>query len=103
MLYIVEEHAYLEAHLGVAVGFGSSSSINGSHEAHGCESLPLSRVHSIEDGELRFCHIKHEKEASRNCVRPIVNWRLRCRHASTDIHLISAVKTLRWTAKIKSF
>ena len=98
MLYIVQEHVYLEAHLGVAVGFGSSSSINGSHETHGCESFSLSRVHLIEEGALRFCHIEHEEEASRDRVRPIVNRRRRCRHASTDVHqvhLISAVKTLR--------
>ena len=57
MLYIVEEHVYLEAKLGVAVGFGSSSSINGSDEMLGFESLSLSRVRLIEDGALRFCHV----------------------------------------------
>ena len=54
ILYIVEEHAYLLAKLGVAIGFGSSCSINGSDEMLGCELLPLSCVRSIEDGVLRF-------------------------------------------------
>ena len=32
MLYIVKEHAYIYAKLGVAIGFGVSSLINGSDE-----------------------------------------------------------------------
>ena len=38
----------------MTVEFGSLSSINGSDKMLRCESLPLSRVHSIEDGVLRF-------------------------------------------------
>ena len=60
----------------MAVGFGSSSSINGSYEMLGCESLPLIRVRSIEDEVLRFCHVVYEEEASRDLVRPIVKLRL---------------------------
>ena len=50
MSFIVEEHVYLEADLGVAIGFGSSSSMNGSNEMFGCESLSLSHVPLIKDG-----------------------------------------------------
>ena len=49
--------------LGVVVGFRSSSSINGSDETLGCESLPLSNVCLIKDGTLRFHHISHEQGA----------------------------------------
>ena len=45
------------------IRFGSSSSISGSDEKLGCESLPLSCVYSIEDGALRFCPIAREEEA----------------------------------------
>ena len=48
----------------MTVGFGSSSSINGSDELLGCESLPLSCVCLIEDGALRFCHVPREEEES---------------------------------------
>ena len=57
----------------MVVGFGCSSSINGSDEILGCESLQLSRVHLIEDGVLIFCHIAHEEESSGDLVRSIVN------------------------------
>ena len=50
----------------VAIGFGSSSSINGSDETLGCESLSLSRVCLIEDGALKFFHVTREEEASLN-------------------------------------
>ena len=46
------------------VRFGSSSSINGSNETLGCELLPLSRVRSVNDGELRFFHVVREEEES---------------------------------------
>ena len=94
---MVEEHVYLQAKLGVTVGFGSSSSVNGSDEMLGCESLPLSHAHSIKDGALRFCHIAHEEETSHNRVCLIVNQHLRCRHVSIKVHrahLISAVINL---------
>ena len=57
--------------MGVAVGFGSSSSINGSDEMLGCKSLPLSHVRSIEDGALKFCHVACEGKASPDCVHPL--------------------------------
>ena len=44
----------------MAVGFGSSSSINVSDETLGRESLPFTSVYLIEDGALRFCHIGRE-------------------------------------------
>ena len=70
----------------MAIGFGSLSSINDSNEMLGCELLPLSRVYSIEDGALRFCHVACEEETSPNCVCPIMNRRLRFRHASIEVH-----------------
>ena len=73
MLYIVKEHVYLQAKLGKTIGFGSSSSVNGSNETFGCELLPLSHDHLIEDGALRFYHVAREEEASHDCVRPNVN------------------------------
>ena len=59
--------------LGVTIGFGSSSLINGSDETLGGESLPLGHVRLIEDGALRFCHVAWEEEALRDLVRLIVN------------------------------
>ena len=82
----------------MAVRFGSSSSINGSNETLRCELLPLSRVHLIKDGSLRFCHVAHEEEALHDCVCPIVNRHLRCRHGSIEVHrahLISAIIILQ--------
>ena len=70
----------------MVVGSGSSSSINSSDEMLACESLPLIRVCSIEDGVLRFCDIACEEESSRNCIRLIRNRRLRCRHASIEVY-----------------
>ena len=61
----------------MALGFGSSSSINGSDETLGCKSFPLSHVHSIEDGALIFCHVVCEEEASCDRVRTIMNRRVR--------------------------
>ena len=63
MLYIVQEHAYLLAKLGAAVGFGSSCSISGLDEMLGCEFLPLIHVCLIENGALRFSHVTCEEEA----------------------------------------
>ena len=53
----------------MAVGFGSSSSINGSNEILGCELFPLSHVRSIKDGAIKFSYVAHEEEASRDRVR----------------------------------
>ena len=69
----------------MVVGFGSSFSINSSDEMLGCESLPLIRVCSIEDRVLRICDIVCEEESSRDCVRPIRNRRLRCRHVFIEV------------------
>ena len=98
MVYIVEEHVYLYAKLGVTVGFGSSSSINSSNETLGCELLPLSRIRSIEDGALRFCHVAREEESSRDHACLFENRHVRCHHASIEVHweyLISGVITLQ--------
>ena len=81
MIYIVEEHV-----LGVAVGFGISSSINGSHEMFGCEFLCLSRISSIKDGALRFAHIAHEEETSRNACHLIFIGCSRCVHVSNEVN-----------------
>ena len=86
MVYIDKEHVYLKADLGVVIGFGSSSSINVSDETLGCELLPLSSVHSIEDGALRFCNIAREEKVSRDCVCSIKNKLLRYHHASIEVH-----------------
>ena len=77
--YIVEEHVYMWAKLGVAVGFGISFSINDSNETSGCESLYLSFFRLIEDVALRFHHVVREEETSRNTCRLIfmcthINW-----------------------------
>ena len=53
------------------IGFGFSSSINGSDKMLGYESLPLSRVRSIEDGALSFFHIVREEEELLNVRRLI--------------------------------
>ena len=82
----------------MVVGFGSSSSINGSDETLGCESLSLGRIHSIEDEALKFFHAVGEEELSRDRVRSIGNRRPRCRHTSFEVHwayLISAIITLQ--------
>ena len=60
MIYIVEEHLNLYAKLGVAVGFDSSSSINGSDEMLQCESLLLSRIRLIRDEAPRFRHVTYK-------------------------------------------
>ena len=92
MVHIVEEYVYLLAYLGMAVGFGSSSSINGLDETLGCKSLLLSYVRSIKDGELRFSTSRVKKKH-----HAIVSVRLKCRHAFIEVHrvyLISVVITL---------
>ena len=105
MLYIVKEHVYLYADLGLGVRFRSSSSINGLDKTFGYKSLPLSHIRSIKDGALRFFHVAHEEEASRDHVRPIRNQRLRCRHASIEVHRASLISTVLfiWTDEIKMF
>ena len=82
----------------MAIGLGSSSSINVSDEMLGCESLTLSHVRLIKDGALRFCHVARENEASRNRICLIINRCLRCHHTSNEVHwarLISTVITLQ--------
>ena len=55
--------------LGVAIGFGSSSSINGLDEMLGCKWLRFSRVRLIKDGVLRFCHVAREETMSQDLAR----------------------------------
>ena len=96
--YIVKEYVYLQTDLSVTVGFGSISSINGSDEMPGCVSLPLSHVHSIKDGMLRFYHITREEEVSHDWVRLLGNGCLGCCQAYIEVHwscLISVVITLQ--------
>ena len=81
----------------MAVGFGSSSSINSSDEMLGCKSLPLSCVCLIADGALRFFHVVREEESLHNRVCSMGNRRQGYHQASTKVHrahLISAVITL---------
>ena len=52
----------------MTIGFGSSSSINGSDKMLGWESLSLIHVRSIKDGALRFFHVVREEEASHDLV-----------------------------------
>ena len=40
---------------------------------------------AIEDGALRFCHVTHEEEASRDLIHPIVNRRLRFVDGSSNL------------------
>ena len=62
MVYIIKKHVYLLADLSVAIVFGSLSSINGLDDTLGYESLPLIRVHLIEDGALRFFTLRMNKK-----------------------------------------
>ena len=77
IVYIVEEHVYIWAKLGIPVEFGSSSSINGSDKMFGFKFLPLSHVHSIKDGAFRFFHVVLEEEVLCDLVRLIMNQRLK--------------------------
>ena len=64
----------------------------------GCESLALSSICLIKDRALRFCHVTHEEEASRDHINLIVNPRLKGHHASIEVdraHFISAIITLQ--------
>ena len=56
----------------MAIGFDSSSSINGSDEILGYKSLSLSHFCSIEDIVLRFFHVMRKEEAMRDLVRLIM-------------------------------
>ena len=69
MLYILEQHVYLQAKFSMSVGFDSSSSINGLDEALGCKFFSLSRICLIKD----FCHVAREEEASRDSIHLIKN------------------------------
>ena len=61
MIYNVEEHLNLYGKLGVTVGSAFQSSINGSDEKLGFESLLLSRVCWIADGSSRSHHVIREE------------------------------------------
>ena len=78
----------------MAVRFGSSSSINRFDETLGCESLPLSCVHSIKDGAHRFRHVMREGESLRDRVCLIGNRRLRCRHMSIEVHQVYLISVV---------
>ena len=85
-IYFMSKNMHINRqNLGVAVGFGSSCSINGSDETLGCESLWLSRVRSIKDRALRFDHIGHEEEALRDLVPSIVNQHIRFLDGSSNL------------------
>ena len=57
--------------MGVTVQFPSSSSINSLDETLKCESSPFSPICMIKDGMLKFHHVAHEEEASRNACHLI--------------------------------
>ena len=84
----------------MAVRFGSSSSIKGSNEMLGCESLPLSCAHSINDGALRCCHITREEEASRNVVCQIVNRRLKFSNGSWNHDPYNSLNGRPWLIRL---
>ena len=46
----------------MAIGFGSSSSTNGSDEMLGCESLPLSIIRLIQEERLDFATSQVKKK-----------------------------------------
>ena len=75
----------IRKNLGVAIGFGYSSSINGSDETLGCKSFLLSRVPLIEDGAFRYRYVSCEQEASRDLVHLIVNRGLRLSNGSPNL------------------
>ena len=68
----------------MTVGFGSSSSINGSDETLRYELLSLSHVCLIKHEELRFFHVVREEEASHDLVRRIMNRCLRFSYGSSN-------------------
>ena len=68
----------------MAVGFGSSSSVNCSDEMLVYKSLPLVCVRSIKDGALIFCHVAREEDVSQDLVRSIVNRRLKFSDSSSS-------------------
>ena len=78
----------------MVVRFGSSSSINHLDETLGCESLPLSCVHSIKDGAHRFHHVVCDRESLRDRVFLIGNRRLRCRHMSIEVHQVYLISVV---------
>ena len=97
MLYIIEEHANIEAKLGVTARCASSSSINGSDERLGLESLPLICVCLIKDGVFIFRHVVGEEEASGNTCRLIFIGCSRFVHISMGVYqmlFILAIITL---------
>ena len=78
----------------MAVGFNSSSSMNGSNETIGCKSLLLSRIRSIGEEAPTFFHVVCKEEPLRDPFRLIVNPHLRYCHASIkalQAHIILAV------------
>ena len=98
MVYIVEEHANLQAKLDMAIGFDSSSSMNSWDERLGSESLPFSHVCLIGDEAPKFGHVGCEEESLHDRIRLIGNQRLRYHHTSVEVHhahLISVVITLQ--------
>ena len=72
----------------------SSSLINGSDEMLGCELLPLSRVHSIEDRALRFWHFACEEEMPYNACHLIFIGCFECVHVSTRVHRAPLISTI---------
>ena len=88
--------------LGVAVGFGSSSSINISDETLLYKLLQLSHALLIKDGALIFCHVTRKEEAPQDLVRLIVNRHFRFSYgSSTPGHYNSSDEQPRFIHLIK--
>ena len=96
MLFTSKNMGINKLNLGMTVWFASSSSLNSSDEMFKYESSLLSCVCLIKYGALRFCHIGHEEEASRNAFHSIFIESSRCSHVCIRVHrkcLILAVIT----------
>ena len=94
MLFLSKNRGIDRLHLGVTIRFVSSSSINSSDAMLGCESSPLSPVHSSEDGAVGFFHVSHEEEASYNTCRSTFVERSRCSHVSKGVHQACLISTI---------
>ena len=72
MLFLLKTRGINRLNLGVTIQFASLSSINISNEILGYISSPLRSVYRIEYVALRFHHVAHEEEASRNACHLII-------------------------------
>ena len=56
--------------------------------------LSLCHVCLITNGAPRFSHVTHEEEASHNAHRSLFIERLKCCHASLEVHRVHLTSTV---------